>query len=63
MYSLDIPSTLVDVEGDGNCLFYCMLMRLVQTSVVPRVWVEEDPPVIWMRKRILEGVDALVEAD
>jgi hypothetical protein len=58
-----IPPGLVDVEGDGNCLFYCFLIYLVRTKNVSMTWDEEDPPLVWMRKCIRDGVDSLDEQD
>jgi hypothetical protein len=58
-----IPQGLVDVEGDGNCLFYCFLIYLVRTKNVSISWDDDDAPVVWMRKRIRDGVDSLEEQD
>ena len=59
----DISGGYVDVEGDGNCLFYCMLLHLYRMELLSDVWDKRDEPIAWMSKVIFEGVFQLEERD
>ena len=52
LHGYGIPQNLFDVLGDGNCLFYCMLIFLVKHKLLPHLWKEDCSPVVWMRKQI-----------
>jgi hypothetical protein len=47
--SVGIPTNLIDVTGDGNCLFYCMLNFLLETGRLGTTWREVENPVMHMR--------------
>jgi hypothetical protein len=47
--SIGIPTDLIDVTGDGNCLFYCMLNFLHETDGLGHSWPDYDNPVMHMR--------------
>jgi hypothetical protein len=45
-----VPGNLVDMVGDGNCLFYCMLHYLHARANRLVHNMGKDYPLIWMRK-------------
>ena len=47
--SIGLPTDLIDVLGDGNCLFYCMLNFLLETGRLGTTWREVENPVMHMR--------------
>ncbi len=59
LHEWGIPKRLFDVLGDGNCLFYCMLIKLVQSGVLSDNWEQSCPPAVWMRRQIRKGAEAL----
>ena len=42
----------MDVCGDGNCLYYCLLNYLVHSGYLNDTWVHTSHTVVWMRKTI-----------
>ena len=46
--SIGLPNDLIDVLGDGNCLFYCMLNFLQETGRLGTTWREGENPVMHM---------------
>ena len=52
LYNLNVPQVVVDVSGDGNCLYYCMLGYLVQTRYLNDEWIQSSHPAVWMRQQI-----------
>ena len=52
LYQQNVPKCVVDVCGDGNCLYYCLLNYLVQSGYLNDQWVNSSHPVTWMRKII-----------
>ena len=50
LLSLGIKGELIDVRGDGNCLYYCMLNFLVETGFLNSFWKKEDNPLMYIRK-------------
>ena len=52
LYHQGVPKCVVDVCGDGNCLYYCLLNYLVQSGYLNDTWVNPSHPVVWMRKTI-----------
>ena len=38
LYQAGVPNYLVDVRGDGNCLYYCMLNFFVQSGFLKDEW-------------------------
>jgi hypothetical protein len=63
LYSWNLPKNLMDVVGDGNCLFYCLLFHLFRTNRLSVDWKETEPPLEWMRKTIRDGYHRLSEED
>jgi hypothetical protein len=63
LYALSVPQHLVDVLGDGNCLFYCMLIYLVQCGLLPQDLVEKCPPGVWMQKTIQKRAELLEQEE
>ena len=57
-----LPKNLMDVVGDGNCLFYCMLFHLFRTNRLTGTW-EETEPLQWMRKTIRDAYHRLTDDD
>ena len=70
--SMGIPGDLMDVVGDGNCLFYCMLhflyvradtpMGLSYTELSKKLSLAYDYPLVGMRKLIREEGTKLSES-
>jgi hypothetical protein len=52
LYASNIPRDLVDVLGDGNCLFYCLLCYLVELGKFKKDWKKKNSPAVWMRRKI-----------
>ena len=50
MYYSGVPKYLVDVKGDGNCLFYCLLTYLVKAGLLEDEWNLPSKPVMWIRE-------------
>ena len=64
LYGYGIPGTLVDVEGDGNCLYYCLLQYLVfQQQKFTDKWEYKAQPVMWIRRKIRKWVGELPKKD
>jgi hypothetical protein len=62
LHKINVPKPLMDVSGDGNCLFYCLLFHLFRTNKLAVDW-KEKKPLRWMRKKIWEGLDTLTADD
>jgi hypothetical protein len=64
MHARGVPTALVDVVGDGNCLYYCLLQFLVfQQKKFTEKWGIKITPVIWIRKKIKKWVEELTNQD
>jgi hypothetical protein len=53
----------VDVLGDGNCLYYCLLQYLVERGQFAEVWKERVHPAFWMREKIRKWVGRLSDEE
>ena len=61
LYDCGAPTALVDVAGDGNCLYYCLLQFLVfQQHKFTKKWEFKAKPVLWIRRKIRKWVEALL---
>ena len=64
LYGCGVPTGLVDVVGDGNCLFYCFLQFLVfEQHKFTETWEFKAKPVTWIRKKLRKWVEALTEQE
>jgi hypothetical protein len=52
---LGVPKGLLDVIGDGNCLYYCMLTHLVEVDPKIGSTMGNNYPLVWIRKLIKAG--------
>ena len=52
LYKLNVPQVVVDVSGDGDCLYYCMLGYLVKTGYLNDEWIQSSHHAVWMRQQI-----------
>ena len=52
---MGIKGDFVDVEGDGNCLYYCMLHFLFKNFPKLSIMIGDNYPLFWIRKKIRNG--------
>ena len=70
LIAVGIPEHLIEMVGDGNCLFYYMLHYLWyrprtvsdMTSMMAGLPLKHDYPLVGIRKHIREAGDKLSEA-
>jgi hypothetical protein len=51
---MGIKGHFIDVEGDGNCLYYCILHVLVRKFTNLSIMIGKNYPIVWIRKKIRE---------
>ena len=61
LYKQGVPKSLLDVMGDGNCLYYCMLNYLVEVDKKIDLTMTKDYPQVWIRKLIRAGALSISE--
>jgi hypothetical protein len=59
LYKHNVPECLVDVAGDGNCLYYCMLLCVLQLGYLNDEWLPSCHPAVWMRQKIHKGANEM----
>jgi hypothetical protein len=59
LYGLGVPHGLIDVLGDGNCLYYCILHFLVEFKSPLALSIGNNYPLVWIRKLIRDGAKLL----
>jgi hypothetical protein len=63
LYKFNVPPDLVDVLGDGHCLFYCFLSYLVEKKYFTNQWKKRDAPAVWMRRKIKKHASKLIKPE
>ena len=61
LYKQGVPRSLIDVLGDGNCLYYCMLNYLLEVDQKIDLTMTQDYPLVWIRKLIRAGALSISE--
>ncbi len=61
----NVPGPLVDVVGDGHCLFYCLLVHMWKMNKIQSNktrdgnWTHTDTPAMYMQKLVHAGLNQL----
>jgi hypothetical protein len=62
LLSLGLAGKLIDVRGDGNCLYYCMLNYLVETKELTEFWNQNENPVDFLQRLLRDSGSHLKES-